>query len=394
MVDLIYSYHVSNNKKSSKKRTNKASMVSNVSGRNRLKSAPNIKNPITDPQVKMYGQLVFDHDYLSAEPVINLKTGENLEVLISSFFNLDIRKKTPAYSLDEWEDILEGVHDFQKISLNRQKLYSSLNHGLPPQIRRDVWLYLAQVEQLKKEYSEEQISFDALVNKECAQEEKIRNDVKRSFSEHVFLKENKEAKIQSMHRILRAYANLDPEVGYTQGMNFVVGMLLYMNFSEIQAKNNSHGHDHDEVKLTISNLEEDVFWILVYIMQKKEWRSLYVNNTPKLQDLLQKFDNQILNYLPRVHEVITKHSCLPGCFSQYFLTILLYSPSLELAKRTFELFLVTGEEILYHLLTKVLALREQEILDNPDMEFLFGFLRNKLFAFCEDQSQDQNPEEL
>lgn len=391
MVDLIYSYHV-NNKKPSKKRSNKASMVSNVGGRNRLKSAPSIKNPITDPQVKMYGTLNFDHDYLSAEPIINLKSGENLGVLISSFFNLDIRKKTSAYNLDEWEDILEGVHEVHKISLNQQKLYSSLNQGLPPQIRREIWLYLAQVEQLKKQHSKEQVVFDALANQECPQEEKIRNDVKRSFSNHPFLKINREAKIQSMHRVLRAYANFDPEVGYTQGMNFVVGMLLYMNFSEIETNGISEKIEEEkkQEEINISCVEEDVFWILVYIMQKKDWRNLYVSNTPKLQDLLQKFDEQMQKSLPRVHEVITEHSCLPGCFSQYFLTILLYNPSLEIAKRTFELFLVTGEEILYHLLIKVLTIREQEILEDPDMEFLFGFLRNKLFVFCDEQ---QNPED-
>jgi len=108
-------------------------VANNVGGRSRLKSAPNIKPP-TDPQVKMHGPLIFDHDYLSAEPTINLKTGENLGVLISSFFNLDIRKKTPAYSLDEWDDILEEAHNAHRISLNKQKLYSSLNRGLPPQM--------------------------------------------------------------------------------------------------------------------------------------------------------------------------------------------------------------------------------------------------------------------
>jgi len=38
----------------------------------------------------------------------------------------------------------------------------------------------------------------------------------------------------------------------------------------------------------------------------------------------------------------------------------------------------------------VLTIREKEILEDPDMEFLFGFLRNKLFVFCDEQ---QNPED-
>jgi|APCry1669190288_1035285.scaffolds.fasta_scaffold225270_1 Rab-GTPase-TBC domain len=46
-----------------------------------------------------------------------------------------------------------------------------------------------------------------------------------------------------LFNVLRAYFALDPEVGYTQGMNFIAGMLLM----------NLHN-------------EEDAFWCLVYIM--------------------------------------------------------------------------------------------------------------------------------
>ena len=46
-----------------------------------------------------------------------------------------------------------------------------------------------------------------------------------------------------LYNVLKAYSILDPELGYTQGMNFIVAMLL-MNI-------------HDE---------EDSFWCFTYIM--------------------------------------------------------------------------------------------------------------------------------
>jgi len=45
-----------------------------------------------------------------------------------------------------------------------------------------------------------------------------------------------------------------------------------------------------------------------------------------------------------------------------------------MAKRIFELFLVTGEEILHHLLIKILVVREQEILDNQEIEVILNFI--------------------
>lgn len=47
--------------------------------------------------------------------------------------------------------------------------------------------------------------------------------------------------------MLRAYFALDPDLGYTQGMNFIAAMLL-MNIQD----------------------EEDSFWCLVYIMFPKK----------------------------------------------------------------------------------------------------------------------------
>ncbi len=75
-----------------------------------------------------------------------------------------------------------------------------------------------------------------------------------------------------MYNILKAYTILDPEVGYTQGMNFIVGMLL-MNIPD----------------------EEDVFWCLVYIMFPAKpingikgchnWRQIFINLMPKVMYL-------------------------------------------------------------------------------------------------------------
>jgi len=63
--------------------------------------------------------------------------------------------------------------------------------------------------------------------------------------------------------ILYAYANIDPKLGYSQGMNFIVYVLL---------KN--------------INDEEKVFWCLYDIMYNKNWRLILKDETPKFKELV------------------------------------------------------------------------------------------------------------
>lgn len=62
-----------------------------------------------------------------------------------------------------------------------------------------------------------------------------------------------------LKNVLIAYSNFDPLVGYTQGMNFVVGNLLFFLVLE-------QNLESDDVCVIDSTEEENVFWLLVFIM--------------------------------------------------------------------------------------------------------------------------------
>lgn len=54
----------------------------------------------------------------------------------------------------------------------------------------------------------------------------IERDVDRTFPRHIIFIENNGSGQCALRRILHAYAALDPEVGYCQGMGFIAGLLL------------------------------------------------------------------------------------------------------------------------------------------------------------------------
>lgn len=89
-------------------------------------------------------------------------------------------------------------------------------------------------------------------------------------------------------------------VSWLIGMNFLVGVLIYLIYTEhINGKGERH-----------TDIESEVFWMFVAIMQEKEWRMLYLNDMPKLQKLLDKLDLKIQHKLPDLYSLITQHVLL------------------------------------------------------------------------------------
>lgn len=70
-----------------------------------------------------------------------------------------------------------------------------------------------------------------------------------------------------LFNILLAYANYDSQIGYVQGMNYIAAMLLM--------------HIQDE---------EKVFWCLIYLLNRKNWRTTYMDEMPKLMEMIDIVD--------------------------------------------------------------------------------------------------------
>ena len=110
-------------------------------------------------------------------------------------------------------------------------------------------------------------------------------DVNRTMTNNEFFS-SKESQMKLLS-ILRAYANFDPEVGYTQGMNYIVGaLLLLMNPENDKATSK-------EYFLLDQEYEANVFWIFVFIMQNKGWRDVLKDETPKLISMIEYFSSRL-----------------------------------------------------------------------------------------------------
>ena len=76
-----------------------------------------------------------------------------------------------------------------------------------------------------------------------------------------------------------AYSNFDPEVGYTQGMNFIAAsLLIYLN--------PYNDKEFGEYDILDYEFESRVFWIFVHIMKEKRWELLFMDNTPQIYPMM------------------------------------------------------------------------------------------------------------
>jgi hypothetical protein len=55
----------------------------------------------------------------------------------------------------------------------------------------------------------------------------ISKDISRTLSDLKMWREDLKAGNNKLFNVLKAYANYDNEVSYVQGLNYVVGMMLY-----------------------------------------------------------------------------------------------------------------------------------------------------------------------
>lgn len=93
---------------------------------------------------------------------------------------------------------------------------------------------------------------------------KITKDLSRTFPGNAEFKLPAESGQNRLYNILKAYSAYDPETGYCQGMNFIAGILLQMMPDQ-----------------------EDAFWCLVYVMFQRDWRSIFSDDSARINQMIE-----------------------------------------------------------------------------------------------------------
>jgi len=158
----------------------------------------------------------------------------------------------------------------------------------------------------------------------------------------------------ALRRVLRAYSQYDNEVGYCQGMNFIVAMFL-----------------------TFLS-EEESFWLLVVVMNEDRYmlRALYGEDMSGTHEILYIADKLMKQFVPKLWKHLEAEGIHNSMYvTQWLLTLYTSSFPFDLVSRVWDSFLVEGWKCIYRVMLGLLKHAEPTLLE-MSFEQILMFLRD------------------
>ncbi|OLY79009.1 TBC1 domain family member 10B [Smittium mucronatum] len=319
--------------------------------------------------VDKYGFLVFLNDKNNSRDAKNNRSLVSMSPNSLSGSNSPTDEKlSEERCIDKWYAILtmfppESIKKSKKLQRLAQK-------GFPDPIRAQIYWCLMGVRKnyyrilngksFKQEY-EHLISMDPNISnfkddggsKSGANSydklvEIIERDLSRSFPSHALFYDESCGGQDCLRRVLIAYLKYNPEVGYCQGMNLIVGLLMIIGMPEIElfwtlaALLDSHLLNYFTPDLSMIQVHAGVFGLLLH------------DHNPKLASHLEKTGCEPLMYV-----------------TPWFMTVFSMSLPWKSVLRIWDWFIFRGSKVLFrialgimdilsnHLLTKCQSLESQ-----------------------------------
>ncbi|CAD8197354.1 unnamed protein product [Paramecium pentaurelia] len=296
-----------------------------------------------------------------------------IQVEISDFVIIEPCKNGKEYQLlkqEDWKKIIsqKSLNGYNLLDIHVSLLAQRLNFFE----RRDLWQFFCQVELIKYQIQQTTNSFFKYSIQENNYRSQIDKDIPRTLMGCEFLKNPDN--IQSLKKILIAYANYDPELGYTQGMNIIAANLLIcydLQYNDHQFLEN--------VEIFDPTRDEIVFYIFIYVMIELKWRQVFMPGFPGLIRLMKTLNLKFMSELPQLY----KHFQEVGvdfniCFQYQYFTLLMYGNSWKISRMIFDVFLFEGEEIIHTFIIGMLKCCEDSLLKLYTFEEILKFCKNDM----------------
>mmetsp|Transcript_14535 Transcript_14535/g.21892 ORF Transcript_14535/g.21892 Transcript_14535/m.21892 type:complete len:533 (-) Transcript_14535:129-1727(-) len=274
-----------------------------------------------------------------------------------------------SHSVDEiwlwqyWKDEYRPHNQINKKLLNRfnsklkaqKELKDLIRNGIPNDYRGAIWWACSGG--AGKMISAAPESFNGYLmiamSSPSPAEHDIMKDLHRTFPCNESL--NTEEGIESLRRILLAYAVRNREVGYCQSMNFIVAVLL-MYLSEEQA-----------------------FWVLAALVEDILPRNYYTASMLGCRVDQAVFQSCLAWKLPKVFSHFREHDMiLEPVTCSWFLCLYVNSLPLKEVLRIWDCVFWEGNVVLFRVGLAVCKIMESEILMSSDFGSMFKLLKKPL----------------
>ena len=181
-------------------------------------------------------------------------------------------------------------------------------------------------------------------------------DVPRTFTDSNHTLDSKRlhgTELQSLERILIAYSNLNSEVGYCQGMNFIVGLLLLVN-----------------------KVEEEVFWFFVCLMEFDGLNGFFKEGFPRLGLFVSAFDKLLDIEVPSLRQHFININVQPSVYiHQWYLTLFINTLPLPTVLVIWDSIMCDGLPVIVSVTVTLLQVL-RDVLIKMDFEEVIRFFKS------------------
>ncbi|KAG6865369.1 hypothetical protein C0991_003146 [Blastosporella zonata] len=250
----------------------------------------------------------------------------------------------------DWDFWGAVISDYQGFAAERpEELASAIARGIPDTLRGMMWQHMAASKDPELEDT-----YLKLLKEASTHEKAIIRDLGRTFPHHDFFNDGQGIGQENLFNVLKAYSLYDPQVGYCQGLPFVVAILL------------------------LNMPDEEAFSLLVRLMYVYDLRGHFLPEMPKLQ--LRLFDRLIEELLPVLHVHFLRQGIKsrlnPVCYMSH-IDVRCRFP-LPVVFRIYDNCLASGIEAIFGFSIMLLKKNEDELLALKFDEIL-AYLNTQLF---------------
>ena len=257
---------------------------------------------------------------------------------------MELEEPPPMTELEFWTAL---VQDYPSTAARLPTLTTSkIRAGIPPPLRGVVWASMAGARDRSLEDS-----FDRLLDEKSPYEGIINKDVGRSFPGVDLFRDAGGEGQKMLGRVLKCFSLHDKDIGYCQGLGFLVGPLL-MNMGEREA-----------------------FCTLVRLMDHYSLQPSFLPSLYGLHMRIYQFSALLKQLYPALSDHLTNMGIEPAYLSQWFLSCFAVTCPLPMLFRMYDVIFAEGaNETVMRVALAIMRRNEQKLLASTEFEEVMHLL--------------------
>ncbi|KAH9838832.1 Domain in Tre-2, BUB2p, and Cdc16p putative Rab-GAPs [Teratosphaeria destructans] len=255
-----------------------------------------------------------------------------------------ISEPPPMTELEFWAAL---VQDYPSTATRLPTLTTTkIRAGIPPPLRGVVWTSMAGARDRNLERA-----FENLLDEKSPYEGIINKDVGRSFPGVELFRDAEGEGQKMLGRVLNCFSLHDKDIGYCQGLGFLVGPLL-MNMGE-----------------------RDAFCVLVRLMDHYSLRASFLPSLSGLHMRIFQFSSLMKQHQPDLSAHLAEMGIEPAYLSQWFLSCFAVSCPLPLLFRIYDVVFAEGaNETVMRVALALMRRNEEKMLAATEFEEVMSLL--------------------